>query len=450
MLLKSQRRSILKEVLNSPPKKHLRDKLSHLHPAEIADLIEALPSNKRSSIWSLITAKTKGEILLEVRGEVKKQLINLSSPKDLKSAVKHLQIDEIADLDERLPESVIQATVKAMDSQTKKRYERVKDYPDDTAGGLMDLDAIAIRSDITIDVALRYLRLLRKNQKQMPEHLDSIYVVDRFNHFLGTIELRDMISLPTNTKVSSIIKENIIVIPDTLPAKKVAKLFEDKDLLSAPIVNASNELLGRVTVDDVIDVIRKEAEKLIMRPAGLSEKTDIFSPVIDSVKFRAIWHGINLINAFVAALTISLFTNSIEKIVSLAILMPVVASMGGVAGNQTLTLVTRGIALDQITKENRLRLLTKEAYVGLLNGTFWAVVVAALTYLWLHDLALSLVFAFALLLSLLLSATAGTLIPLVLNRLKIDPALAGSVILVAVSDVAGFFIFLSIATLFLA
>ena len=446
---KKKQKILLEKILNNESINFMANEINRIHPGEISEIIEQLPDNRRFILWDIIIPKLKGEILLEVHDEVKKQLISITNEKDLIATVSELQLDEIADLDENLPENVVEAIIQQMDIQKRKDYESIKSYPNDTAGGLMDLDYIAIRSDVTINVALRYIKFLRSKYKALPEHLDCIYLIDMHEKFIGSIKITDLISLHADTLLKNITNESAITVSDMTIAKKVAKIFENHDLISIPVINDKNKLLGRITIDDIVDVIRKEGEKLIMRPAGLSEKTDIFGPIRKTVKYRVIWNGLNLINAFISAFVISLFVNSIDKIVSLAVLMPVIASMGGVAGNQSLTLVTRGIALDQITKENKYLLFRRELLTGFLNGFIWAIVVSLITYVWLNNLLLSIVFGVSLLLSLMLSATAGTLIPIILTRLKIDPALAGSVLLVAISDVAGFFIFLSIATIIL-
>lgn len=439
--------AILSEEDLSPD---LIELINQLHPADIGDLLESLPVERRKKVWKDIKPYLKGEVFLEVRGQVRDQLIEATKAKDLINAVSKLQIDEIADLDHKLPQKVVNAVVDSMDKQQKIRYQAVKEYPDDTAGGLMDIDDIAIRDDITIYVALRYLRYLRKKyHNKLPEHLDSIYVVDTHNKFLGVVALKDLVSLPNNTLISNITNTDISPVSVETSAKKVAQYFEDLDLLSAPVVDENEQLIGRITVDDVIDVIRQSGEHMMMTPAGLSEKADVFSPVFNSVKYRTVWLCINLVNAFIAALTINLFTDSIERVVSLAVLMPVIASMGGVVGNQTLTLVTRGIALDQITKENVKTLFLKEAGVGVVNGLFWALIVSLIVIIWMQDIPLGVVCGLAMMLSLFLSTCAGTLIPLMLEKLNIDPALGGSVILVAITDVLGFFIFLGIASLIL-
>lgn len=449
MQLDSHLEVIIKQILEEVPIKDLKRQITELHPSDIGNLLEAIPYEARADVWVILQPDVQGEALVKVHEEVKQHLIEISPKETLVNAVSLLQIDEIADLDKDLPPEVIDAIVQAMDGQTQQRYQLVKQYPDDTAGGLMDIDAVAIRSDVTIFVAMRYFRMLRTKYQINPEHLDKVYVVNKQHYYLGSVTLSDIVSLSPDTQIKDIMNIDDQPILDDTPTKNIAKIFEDKDLISAPVVNEANELLGRITIDDVVDVIRNQDEEMVMRPAGLSADTDVFSPVMSSIRYRAVWLGINLINSFIAAFTINLFSPSIEKIVALAVLMPVVASMGGVVGNQTLTLVTRGIALDQITSDNKMKLLSKELKVGLLNGLMWAVIVAIFVYIWKHNTQLSLVFSGALILSILLSAMAGTIIPLVLNKLKIDPAIAGSVILVAFSDIAGFFIFLSIATFFL-
>lgn len=447
--MNSNHKHLLKQIIENGSVASFNKDILALHPAEIGRLLESLPYEKRVSIWQNLAPKLQGEILLQVHEDVREHLIEISSEENLIAAIKDLQIDEIADLDQKLPKKVVNAVVFAMDSQKREHYALVKEYPHDTAGGLMDVDAIAIRADITIYVAIRYLRMLRKTYNSNPEHLDQIYVVSSENKYLGSVSLKDLVSCPPRTPISQIMDTEKQPLLDSMPAKEVAKIFAEHDLLSAPVVSKNNNLLGRVTIDDVVDVIKEQNEELMMRPAGLSSKTDVFSPVLKTIRYRSLWLGINLINSFIAAFTINLFTHSIEKAVVLAVLMPVVASMGGVVGNQTLTLVTRGIAINQVTKANQIKLLSKEVKVGMLNGLIWAIVVAAIIFMWQQDIELCLVFGGALILSILLSATAGTIIPLVLEKFKIDPAIAGSVILVAFSDIAGFFIFLSIATIFL-
>jgi len=442
-------REQLIEALEHPGSADIAPLIDNWHPAKIADALEALPRELRHPLWECLDTPDRGQVLIEVGRTVRQQLIDEAASDELLSALTTLEMDELADLDADLPVSVIDTMVRAMDVQRRQRYEAVKSYPDDTAGGLMDADAAAVRSDVSLKGVLRYLRLMRKREGKLPEHLDSVMVVDRQNHYLGMLLLSDVVSLKSATIVGEVMDTEVPAIPVATPDTKVARLFEDRDLISAAVVDESGKLLGRITVDDVVDVMRAEAEGEVLRRAGLGEDTDMFAPIVTNAARRALWLGVNLINAFVAAWVIGLFDASIEKIVALAVLMPVVASMGGVTGNQTLTLVTRALALDQIGRGNALALLFREVASGLLNGAFWAGVVAVIATVWFGDIHLGLIFGAALLLNMVTGATAGTLVPLALERLDIDPALAGGVVLTAATDVVGFFSFLGLATLFL-
>lgn len=439
----------LYEALENGSSQEVINLLDAMHPSAIANALKTLPRDLRPDLWQLVATPSKGEVLLETHGEVRQQLITVTDEQVLLAALAILEIDELADLDADLPVSVVNAMVEAMDTERRQRYETVRFYPDDTAGGLMDIDAAVVRMDVSLKAVLRYLRKLRKQKGALPEHLDSLMVVDRNNQYLGILRLSDIVSLGAKTTVSETMTAGVPPIPVLTPAAKVARLFEDQDLISAPVVSQTGRLLGRITIDDVVDVMRDEAEQEMMRRAGLSKATDMFGPIVPSAGRRAIWLGVNLINAFIAAWVIGLFEDSIDKIVTLAILMPVVASMGGVAGSQTLTLVTRGLALEQITQSNAWRLLLRELALGLLNGFLWALVVAIIAFLWFNSVQLGIVFGIALALNLLTGALAGTLIPLILQRLGIDPALAGGVILISATDVIGFLSFLGLATIFL-
>lgn len=442
-------RAMLHKALEEGARQTVAEMLKGLHPAQIADALEALPWELRTDLWSETAATLKGEILLETHGEVRRQLIAASDEPDLVVALDTLEVDELADLDADLPASVRNAMLQTMDAQRRDRYEAIRAYPDKTAGGLMDVDAAAVRKDVTLKTVLRYLRQLRGREGQLPEHLDSVMVVDEDNTYLGVLRLSDVVSLDPETTVSDAMIAGVPAIPVQTPATTVARLFEDRDLLSAAVTSEAGRLLGRITIDDVVDVMRGEAEHELMSRAGLAKSTDMFAPIISSAGRRALWLGVNLINAFIAAWVIGLFGESIERIVALAILMPVVASMGGVAGNQTLTLVTRGLALDQIGRRNARHLLLREIALGTLNGLFWAVVVASVAIFWFDDIQLGVIFGVALVVNLLTGAIAGTVIPLVLQRLGIDPALAGGVLLIAFTDVVGFASFLGLATVLL-
>ncbi|MDA3868365.1 MAG: magnesium transporter [Gammaproteobacteria bacterium] len=440
---------MLHKALEEGARQTVTELIKGLHPAEIADVLEALPRELRPELWHELPDATRGEVLLEAHGQVRKHLIEASDKEELLAALDTLEMDELADLDAVLPKSVVHAMKQGMDVDQRDRYEAVRSYPDDTAGGLMDIDAASVRADVNLKAVLRYLRRLRSREGELPEHLDSIMVVDDDNTYLGILRLSDVVSLDSETPVSEAMTTGVPAIPVLTPATNVARLFEDRDLISAAVISDSGRLLGRITIDDVVDVMRKEAEHEVMSRAGLTKATDMFGPLIPSVSRRAIWLGVNLVNAFIAAWVIGLFEQSIDKMVALAILMPVVASMGGVAGNQTLTLVTRGIALGQIGRSNARHLLFRELILSLLNGILWALVVAFVVVLWFDNLQLGIVFGSALIINLLMGALAGTLMPLILQRLSIDPALAGGVLLIAATDVVGFMSFLGLATLFL-
>ena len=440
---------LVEQAIEGAPVDQLVQALEPLHPAEIADVLESLPHEQRLFLWHLLDADTKGDVLVEAHGEVRRQLIGETAAEELVAAVERLDMDALADLDEHLPGEVVAAVLLAMDAQRRRRFDAVRSYPDDTAGGLMDADAIAVRGDVTLDVVLRYVRQLRRQQGSVPEHIDTLMVVSNDNHYLGMLHLGDLVSLDSGSTVAEVMDREIEPIPADMPARKVARAFENKDLISAAVVDKEGHLIGRITVDDVLDVIREEGDRSVRHMGGVHDETDIFAPALTSARHRSVWLGVNLINGFVAAWVIGQFGESIGKMVALAILMPVVAGMGGVAGTQTMTIVTRGLALDQVVRSNALRLLYKELKVGLMNGLLWGALVAIVAVLWFDHPSLGLVFALALIINLFVGALAGTLFPLLLHRLGIDPALAGGVLLIAATDVLGFTVFLGLATLIL-
>lgn len=423
--------------------------LAKMHPAEIASLLESLPPDHRMALWKRLDAEVVGEVLMASGEEVRAHLIDESSPKRLAAAMARLDMDKLVDLLDEVPAAVTDAVVRAMHTQRRKTLDTLRAYPEDSAGGLMDQDAITVRSDVTLDVVLRFLRRLRRKQDRLPAATDSLMVVDLQGRYEGVLSLIDAASLDPARTVASVMQRDIEAIPATMKARKVARIFQDRNFVSAPVVDDDGRLVGRITIDDMVDVIRDEAEHNLLASAGLDEETDMFAPVWVSARRRAIWLGVNLLNAFVAAWVIGRFGGSIEQMVALAVLMPVVASMGGVAGNQTLTLVTRGLALDQVGPGNLRELLRKELGVALLNGLFWAVVVGAVATAWFGNSALGLVFGIAILINLTNGAVCGTLIPLALVRFGIDPALAGGVLLTAFTDVIGFAAFLAMATVFI-
>ena len=422
-----------------------RGMLNALHPAEIANLLESLPPRERTLIWELVAKESEGEVLINVGDELRNHLIKDMSHEQLVTVAEGLDLDDSADFVQSLPDTVIDKVLHSLDSQHRQRLESVLSFPENSAGGLMNIDTITVRPEVTLDVVLRYLRLLG----EIPDLTDSLIVVDRDNHFLGTLPLsRLLINEPTHT-VNKIMDKQSEAIPSDMADRDVAKLFENHDLISAPVIDGNNVLLGRITIDDVVDVIRDEADHSVLSMAGLNDEEDLFAPAFPSSQRRAIWLGINLITAFMASWVVSNFETTLEKVVTVAILMNVVASMGGIAGSQTITLVIRAMALGQVSRSNRRWILNKEIIVSLLNGTLWAVVVAVIATLWFGDIYIGIIIAAALLINLVFAASSGVIIPLILRKFGIDPAIAGSVILTTITDIVGLLAFLGLATLFL-
>ncbi len=419
--------------------------LNNMNSAEVAHLLESLPADERDLAWDLVRTKLEGDVLIHVNDNLRANLIRKMEPHELVAATSGLETDDLADLLPDMPDEVFNKVLRSMDEQNRLRLESALSYPEDSAGGLMNMDTITVRADITVDVLLRYLR----RHKELPEHTDTLMVVDREGKFMGVVPLTTLLTSSPTSTVAEIMQRDVEAIPADMPAHEVAKLFELHDLVSAPVVDDKGMLLGRITVDDVVDIIRDEGEHSLMSMAGLHEEEDLFAPVIPSARRRALWLGINLLTAFLASWVIGQFGATIEKLVALAVLMPIVASMGGIAGSQTMTLVIRGLALDQISDHNARKLLLKEAAVGLLNSMVWAMVVAAVAWLWFGSPDLGAVIAAAMTINLLIAAVAGVTIPLLLRKFGADPALAGGVVLTTVTDVVGFLSFLGLATLFL-
>jgi magnesium transporter len=434
----------LLEALKKGKNQHIWIMLSDLHPAEIAHILESLPSTERQLVWKLVNPDDEGEILLHVNDEVRAGLIKDMDNDELVAATDGMDMDDLADLLNDLPDIVIKEVLHSMGKQDRQRLESVLSYPDDSAGGLMDTDTITVRADVTLDVVLRYLRL----RGDLPPFTDKMNVVNRFDMYMGNLDLAKILTSDPSLTVAAVMSKDLEPIQATMPAKEVAHLFEKRDLISAPVVSENNRLIGRITIDDVVDVIRDEADHSLMSMAGMHEEDDMFAPVIHSAKSRAFWLGLNLLTALLAAWVIGLFQGTLEKVVALAVLMPIAASMGGIAGTQTLTLIIRGLALGHIGKSNSKWLLYKEAAVGALNGLIWAIVVAAFAVFWFGDIMIGVFIAAAMLINLLFAAIAGFSIPIVLKKMGIDPALAGSVILTTFTDIIGYIAFLGLATIY--
>ncbi|MBL4772402.1 MAG: magnesium transporter, partial [Alcanivoracaceae bacterium] len=412
--------------------------INSLPAAEIAFFLESLPAAKRSKVWDLVDSEHSGEILVHLHDEVRTNLIAKMEKDELVSATADLELDDLADIIQDLPKEVTDELLLSMDRNNRELLKRALSYPENSAGGLMNPDVITIRPDVTVDVVLRYIRMRGK----LPKPLGDLFAVGRNGHYRGRLDVNDLLLKDPSTKVADILDLKSPAIKARTPASEVAQDFEHHDWISAPVVDDYNTLIGRITVDDIVDVIREESEQSVMRMAGLDGEDDMFAPVLISSKRRAIWLGINLLTALLAAYAIGFFTIALEQIVALAILMPVVASMGGIAGSQTLTLMIRGMATGQVGLGNAKHLLSREFAISIFNSFIWAIVLAGITFLWFNEWNIGLVIAMALTINLIAGATAGVLVPLLLRRLSIDPAIAGGVVLTTVTDIVGYVSFL--------
>ena len=423
----------------------LQNLLNSLHPADVAHILEALPLDDRLYLWDLVKVDRDGNILLEVSDAVRQTLIADMDSEELLAAAEQLDTDELADLAPDLPKDVLQELMDSLDALNRERLQSALSYPEDTVGALMDFDIVTVREDITIEVALRYLRRL----DELPDHTDKIFVVDRHYKIKGVLPLSNMLVNELDNKIKNVMAADVVSFhPDDL-ADEAAKAFERYDLVSAPVVDAQNKLVGRLTVDEVMDYIREESDADKFSMAGLREEEDFFSSVWASVQNRWAWLAINLVTALVASRVIGIFEHSIGQIVALAALMPIVAGIGGNSGNQTTTMIVRGLALGQISGSNMQSQVTKELGVALVNGLIWGGVLGGITYALYSDYRLSMVMTAAITLNLLLAALMGVVIPLVMNRFGKDPAVGSSVLITAMTDSGGFFIFLGLATIFL-
>jgi magnesium transporter len=423
----------------------LQTLLDDLHPADVADLLEALPIEDRLNLWEFVKADRDGDILLEVSDAVRQTLIADMDSSELLAAAEQLDADELADLAPDLPKDVLQDLLESLDSQNRERLQSTLSYPDDAVGALMDFDIVTIREDITLEVALRYLRRLGK----LPDLTDKLFVVDRNDILLGVLPLKRMVVNDLNANVVDVMAIDAVFFHPEDIADEAATAFERYDLVTAPVVDANNKLVGRITVDEVMDYIRDESESDMLSMAGLREEEDFFASIWKSVQNRWAWLAINLVTALMASRVIGLFEGSIEKLVALAALMPIVAGIGGNSGNQTLTMIVRGLALGQIASHNMKSLIKKELGVAFFNGLFWGSILGLIAYLLYNNLKLSLVMTAAMTLNMLLAAFMGVMIPLWMTKTGRDPAVGSSVLITAVTDSGGFFIFLGLATIFL-
>ena len=420
--------------------------IEDLNPAEIALLIESLPPARRDIVWNLVSEEDDAEVLAELNDEVRTRLMEGMDTAKLLNATEGMELDDLADVVADLPESITKQVIHSLNQRDRERLEAVLSYPEDSAGGLMNPDTITVRPNVTLEVVLRYLRALGK----LPDNTYSLFVVDRNDRYLGKLRISRIVTHDTNDLVRDAMDTDAQTFTAEMPDTEVARAFQNLDLVSAPVVDGSGGLLGQITIDDVVDVISEQADHDILSMAGLDEEDDIFAPVVASAGRRAIWLGVNLATAFVAAAVVGMFKDTLEQVVVLAVLMPVVASMGGIAGTQTLTLMIRGMALGRVAGSNARWLLTKEVAVGVLNGCAWAVIVLFITIIFFAEWDVGVVIGAAVAINLVVAAFAGVIVPLILHRMNIDAALAGGVVLTTVTDVVGFITFLGLGTLFLA
>ena len=434
----------LNQAIDSGSLYQVRQMIKTLPTAGIAHLLESSPPKTRRVLWQLIDKDSEGEVIQYLHEDLQNDILSELNAEEVAQLTEGLEDDDLADILQQLPQQLATEVLQAMDQQDRQRVETILSYDEDTAGGLMSLDTITVRRNHTVELVLRYLR----RHDSIPEMTDNILVVNREDEFLGILPLREILVSDPNTSVRDVMHSEVEAIPVDMEATQVALLFEQHDWVSAPVIGHDGKLLGRITIDDVVDVIRDSSEHSLMSMAGLDEEDDTFAPVVKTARRRALWLGVNLFTAVLASLVIFLFQDTLDQVVYLAVLMPIVANMGGVAGTQTLTLVIRGLALGHISSANSRWLLARELGVAGINGALWALVISVVAFLWYQDLQLSYIIAAAMMINLVTAALAGAYLPLILKRLDIDPALAGSVALTTVTDTIGFFAFLGLAQSF--
>ena len=444
-LPREDRHALVDTLLHKQHLAELQRKLDGLHPADIAYILEALPIEQRLLVWDLVKSERDGEILIEVSDAVRESLIATMNREELRAAAEQLDTDEIADLAPDLPQNVMRDLFKSLPIEEREQLRAAMSYPEDSVGALMDFNMIPVREDVTLEVVSRYLRRF----DELPDHTDQVFVVDRDDHFKGVLPINLMVVNEPDAVVGDLMLTDTIQLHPDDKAEQAAQAFERYDLVSAPVVDEEDKLIGRVTVNVVLDFIRTESESDLLNQAGLREEEDIFASVWKSVQNRWAWLALNLVTAFIASRVIGIFEGSIEKLVALAALMPIIAGIGGNSGNQTITMIVRALALGQINAGNARKLFAKEIGVSGLNGVIWGSAVGLFAFLIYHSISLSLVMTLAMILNLLVAASLGVLIPLTLHRLGRDPAAGSSVMITAATDSGGFFIFLGLATIFL-
>ncbi|HEX5337126.1 MAG TPA: magnesium transporter [Gallionella sp.] len=444
-LPREDRHTLVDTLLHKQHLTELRRKLDDLHPADIAYILEALPIEQRLLVWELVKSERDGEILLEVSDAVRESLIAAMNREELRAATKQLDADEIADLAPDLPQNVMRDVFKSLSIEEREQLRAAISYPEGSVGALMDFNMIHVREDVTLEMVSRYLRRF----DELPDHTDQVFVVDRDDHFRGVLPINLIVVNEPKTVVGKLMLTDTIQLHPDDKAEQAAQSFERYDLVSAPVIDEDHKLIGRVTINVVLDYIRSESENDLLNQAGLREEEDIFASVWKSAKNRWAWLALNLCTTFFASRVIGGFENTIEKFVALATLMPIVAGIAGNSANQTTTIMIRSLALGQITQVNARRLMLKELAISALNGLVWGGIAGLFAYLLYHSVPLGIVMTSAMLLNLLVGATVGMVIPLTMQRFGRDPAIGSSVMITAITDSGGFFIFLGLATIFL-
>lgn len=432
-------------ILSDGSAMQIRRWVHSLYPAETAHVLESIEPELRNKVWEVIPPTVKAEVLLKLNVAVGSSMLKITDRKDLLEAIELMGSDHMIDLLHVLPEPLLSQVLESIGVHKRLDYEKSLAYEEHTAGALMQHDAVVIRADVSLDVVARYLRI----RGSVPSATDSLIVVDRNERYQGQLALSQLLTQDARRKVSEVMDTHLAGVSFRMVSRDLVSLFQRRPVVSLPVLNDDGIVLGRISLERMLGLIRHEADHSLMSMAGLNEDQDIFEPVVDSAKRRAVWLGINLLTAFLAAAVIDLFEATIQQIVILAVLMPIVASMGGIAGSQTLTLVVRGLALRQVSELNSRKLLNKEVSVGLMNGLIWAVVVSIVAGIWFHNFDISLLLGLSMIINLACAAAAGVLIPVALDKMGVDPALAGGVLLTTVTDVVGFMAFLGLATLFL-
>ena len=423
----------------------LRLLLEELHPADVADVLESLPQDERMLVWHLATPEEDGEVLLEVSDAVRESLIEAMDHAEMLAAVDDLDADELAELADDLPQEVIDKALSSRDAEERAQVDAARSYDDHQVGAIMDFELVSIREDVTCEVVLRYLRRFER----LPDHTDKIFVVDEEDVLRGVLLIRKLLVSDPEARVADVMIKDVVRFTPEDDVEEAAQAFERYDLVTAPVIDSAKRLIGRITIDEIVDVIREESDADMLNMAGMKEEEDLFAPVWDSVKNRWMWLAINLFTAFIASRVIGAFEGSIQQIVALAALMPIVAGIGGNSGNQTITMIVRALAMGQLSTAQAGRLMRKEIGVALVNGVIWGSVMGLISW-WLYgSVGIGLVMIAAMTLNLLLAAAVGVLIPVTMEKFGKDPALGSSVLITAVTDSGGFMIFLGLATLFL-